>query len=93
MRFVLVNGRKPCPQTFCVSCCEPIGASYLREIGTRLSYCDHACYADHCNKAVPALENHALAWMALGFFATGLFVNPANMSGFDFRQAQPESPS
>src|SRR6266849_1948280 len=41
MRFVLVNGRTPCPQTFCVLCCEPIGASYLREIGTRLCYCHH----------------------------------------------------
>jgi len=50
MRFVLVNGRTPCQQSFCVLCCEPIGASYLRELGTRLSYCDHNCYADHCKK-------------------------------------------
>ena len=40
MRFVLVNGRTPCPQTFCMLCCEPIGTSYLREIGTRLPYCE-----------------------------------------------------
>jgi hypothetical protein len=39
MEFVLVNGRTPRPQSFCVLCCEPIGESYLREIGTRLSYC------------------------------------------------------
>jgi len=43
MRFVLVNGRTPSPQSFCVLCCEPIGASYLREIGTQLPYCDHNC--------------------------------------------------
>jgi len=49
MRFVLVNGRTPCRQSFCGRCREPIGASYLREIDTQLSYCDHACYADHCN--------------------------------------------
>jgi hypothetical protein len=61
MRFVLVNGRTPCPQAFCVLCCEPIRASYLREIGTRLSYCDHNCYAEHCESAFMVLENHARA--------------------------------
>jgi hypothetical protein len=61
MRFVLVNGRTPRPQSLCVLCCEPIGTSYLREIGTRLPYCDHKCYADHCKKAVLVLENHARA--------------------------------
>jgi hypothetical protein len=45
MKFILVNGRTPRPQSFCARCCEPIGASYLREIATRLSYCDHGCYA------------------------------------------------
>ena len=43
MKFVLVNGRIPSPQTYCVLCCEPIGESYLREIGTHLPYCDHDC--------------------------------------------------
>jgi hypothetical protein len=61
MRFVLVNGRTPSPQTFCVLCCEPIGVNYLREIGTRLSYCDHDCYADHCRSAIMVLENRARA--------------------------------
>jgi hypothetical protein len=46
MKFVLVNGRTPCTQSFCVMCDEPIGAGYLREIGTQLCYCDHDCYAD-----------------------------------------------
>jgi hypothetical protein len=59
MRFVLVNGRTPCTQSFCALCRKPIGASYLREIGTELSYCDHDCYADHCKLAVLALEHHA----------------------------------
>jgi hypothetical protein len=61
MRFVLVNGRTPRPQSFCVLCCKPIGAGYLREIGTRLCYCDDKCYAEHCDGAVLALENHARA--------------------------------
>jgi hypothetical protein len=34
MRFVLVNGRTPPPQSFCAWCCEPIGESYLRELAT-----------------------------------------------------------
>jgi hypothetical protein len=61
MRFVLVNGRTPCPQSSCVRCSEPFGASYLREVGTRLCYCDHECYADHCESAVLLLESQARA--------------------------------
>ena len=48
MKFVLVNGRTPRPQSFCALCCEAIKESYLRELKTRLSYCDHKCYAGHC---------------------------------------------
>jgi hypothetical protein len=44
MKFILVNGRTPRPQSFCALCCEPIGETYLREIATRLFYCDHQCY-------------------------------------------------
>jgi len=58
MRFLLVNGRTPYKQSFCALCGEPVGASYLREIGTQLFYCDHDCYADHCESAVVALANH-----------------------------------
>src|ERR1700730_3975040 len=36
MKFVLVNGRTPRPESFCALCCEPIGESYLRELTTRL---------------------------------------------------------
>jgi hypothetical protein len=46
--FVLVNGRTPFRQTSCMQCCEPISGSYLREIATRLPYCDHQCYALFC---------------------------------------------
>jgi len=51
MRFVVVNGRTPRPQSFCAACCEAIGENYLREIATRLSYCDCDCYAATCEKA------------------------------------------
>jgi len=44
-----VNGRTPRPQSFCALCCESIGETYLRGLTTRLSYCDHKCYAGHCN--------------------------------------------
>ena len=82
MRFVLVNGRTPCQQSSCVLCREPIRASYLREIGTRLCYCDPRCYAAHGKTPVLALEIHAAA----SALATELFVDSAKMFGFDFRQ-------
>jgi hypothetical protein len=47
MRFVMVRGRTPKPQSFCMLCCSPIGERYLRDVGTRLSYCDHRCYLGH----------------------------------------------
>jgi hypothetical protein len=40
MKFVVVNGRTPRPHSFCESCRQPIGESYLRELSTRLPYCD-----------------------------------------------------
>ena len=61
MRFILVSGRTPRPQACCVMCEQPIGASYLREIGTQLIYCDHDCYSDHCESAILLLENRARA--------------------------------
>jgi hypothetical protein len=61
MRFILVSGRSPRPQSFCVMCDRPIGASYLRELGTHLVYCDHDCYSDHCHCAILLLESHARA--------------------------------
>ena len=61
MKFVVVNGRTPRQQTRCALCCEPIGKSYLRELTTRLSYCDHKCYAGNCKVAALALQKHARA--------------------------------
>jgi hypothetical protein len=41
--------------------CEAIGESYLRELTTRLSYCDHKCYAGNCKVTALALQKHARA--------------------------------
>jgi hypothetical protein len=51
MRFALVNARTPRLKPVCLECCEPIGAGYLRDFGTRLPYCDYICYASHCGKS------------------------------------------
>jgi hypothetical protein len=61
MRFILVNGRMPRPQSCCVMCDQPIGTNYLREFGTHLIYCDHNCYAEHCQSAFRLLEDRARA--------------------------------
>jgi hypothetical protein len=61
MKFLLVNGRTPNPQSFCAFCCDPIRESYLRELATGLSYCDHSCYLGNGKIAVPALQYHARA--------------------------------
>jgi hypothetical protein len=61
MKFVLVNGRTPRQQTRCALCSEPIGKSYMRELTTQLSYCDHSCYLGHRKIATPALQKHARA--------------------------------
>jgi len=61
MKFVLVNGRTPRPQSFCALCCEPIGGSYVRELATGLSYCDHNCYLGDCKIEFPALQYQARA--------------------------------
>ena len=61
MKFVLVNGRTPRLQSFCAVCRKPIGESYLRELTTRLSYCDDICYAGQCEVAAPMLQKHARA--------------------------------
>ena len=50
MRFILVNGRTLRRRTLCMLCCEPIGASHLKEFSTGLSFCGHDCYAFYCDR-------------------------------------------
>jgi hypothetical protein len=61
VRFVLVNGMTPFRRTFCVLCREPIGEGYLRDVKTRLCYCDADCYASHRGNASVLLENRTRA--------------------------------
>jgi hypothetical protein len=61
MKLVLVNGRSPRPESFCALCCEPIGESYLRDLNTRLSYCNYECYLGHCKLALSGLKEHERA--------------------------------
>lgn len=61
MRFILVNGRRPCAQPVCVMCEKPISSAYLREIGTHLTYCNHDCYSDHCNGAIQLIESRRVS--------------------------------
>jgi hypothetical protein len=61
MKFVVVNGRRPRPESFCALCCEPISENYLRELATRLSYCSYECYLGHCKLSFSALKARARA--------------------------------
>jgi hypothetical protein len=80
MKFVLVNGRTPSPQSFCGLCCEPIGEGYLRDVTTRVAYCDHRCYVGHRSVAAAALEQRARCEQERYAFARN-----------DFYSADPES--
>jgi hypothetical protein len=61
IKFGVVNGRTPRPQSFCALCCKSIGERYVRELATRLSYCDENCYAGNCKLTAPMLQKHARA--------------------------------
>jgi hypothetical protein len=56
MKFVLVNGRTPHPKSSCSMCREQIGETYLRELSTRLFYCGHDCYREHCQATLSILD-------------------------------------
>jgi hypothetical protein len=52
MRFVLVNHRHPREDACCALCTEKIGDTYVREIQTRLLYCDSQCYREAVTEAI-----------------------------------------
>ena len=45
MRCVVVNGAKLKTDASCAHCGGRIGEAYVREIGSRLIYCDFRCYS------------------------------------------------
>ena len=61
MKFVLVSGRTPRPVSCCALCSKPITGGYLREIATRLPYCDYVCYAGHREYPIPTPQFQARA--------------------------------
>ena len=57
MRFILVNGRAPWLKTFCMSCCVPIHAHYLREFSTGLPFCDYDCYTQYAERWIEKVRS------------------------------------
>ncbi len=55
MRCIMVNGAKLKAEMCCVHCSNRIGGSYVREIGSRLIYCDYLCYSIAIGNAALAL--------------------------------------
>lgn len=45
MHCVLVNKAKLKAPTLCAHCGKEISESYVREVGSRLIYCDFRCYS------------------------------------------------
>ena len=45
MRCIIVNGANLKAEAFCAHCGNKIGDNYIREIGSRLIYCDYRCYS------------------------------------------------
>ena len=62
MNFVLVNDRTPRAPSVCAHCSTPIGLGYLRDVSSRLPYCDHECYVRY-SKEVAATVSLARARM------------------------------
>jgi hypothetical protein len=61
MRCVVVNGAKLKAETVCAHCGHKIGDGYVREIGSRLIYCDFRCYSVAVEKTVTFLGYRAPA--------------------------------
>ncbi len=59
VRFIAVNDRTPRADGYGALCCEPIKEPYVREIQTRLLYCDHQCFRGHEQMAILAIEYRA----------------------------------
>jgi hypothetical protein len=66
VRCVFVNGAKLKADTSCTHCSNKIGDSYVREIGSRLIYCDFRCYDVAVETSIKALAYRAPALSAWG---------------------------
>ena len=61
MKFVMVNGRTPRPQSLCAFCCRSIVNGYLRELATRRFYCDQGCHSGYKKVAIRVSQNRVKA--------------------------------
>jgi hypothetical protein len=61
MRCVVVNGAHLKAETSCAHCGDKIGQSYVREIGSRLIYCDFQCYRAAVENALAVLSSRVPA--------------------------------
>jgi hypothetical protein len=55
MRCVVVNGAKLKADALCAHCGNKVGMNYVREISTRLIYCDFHCYGVAVEPSIRAL--------------------------------------
>jgi hypothetical protein len=55
MRCIIVNGAILKAETCCTHCGSKIGDRYIREIGSRLIYCDYRCYGIAFKSSVAAI--------------------------------------
>jgi hypothetical protein len=58
MRFVLVNNRAPRMGGHCALCGGIVEQGYVRDLQTRLIYCDTQCFAGGTCRGMPATKNY-----------------------------------
>ena len=56
--FVLVNNRVPRDEQHCAVCGSAIERGYVRDLRTRLIYCDAQCFAGWAHATTSVSKNH-----------------------------------
>jgi hypothetical protein len=56
--FVLVNNRVPRGEQHCAVCGSAIERGYVRDLRTRLIYCDAQCFAGWAHATTSVSKNH-----------------------------------
>lgn len=59
MQCIIVNGANLKAEASCARCGNKISDRYIREIGSRLTYCDYRCYSVAFKTSVAALGYRA----------------------------------
>ena len=57
IRFVLINNRVPRMDQHCALCGRLMEKGYVRDVQTRLIYCDTQCFAEWAHEAAPVVKN------------------------------------